>query len=104
MLSIKTRPTQSTAEKVLYAAVTSKGQVTLPIALRKQLGIALGSQIGFVIKANTVELRPELPMSASFGILKHLNLPADFATIPKEQDKWAEALQAELQVKALSKT
>jgi len=40
------------ASKIIEATVTSKGQVTLPKALRKELGIAAGSRIRFTVGAN----------------------------------------------------
>jgi antitoxin PrlF len=39
------------AFKVIEATVTSKGQVTLPKALRKELGIDAGSRIRFTVGA-----------------------------------------------------
>lgn len=40
------------AFKVIEATVTSKGQVTLPKALRKELGIDAGSRVRFTLGAN----------------------------------------------------
>lgn len=40
------------AFKVIEATVTSKGQVTLPKALRKALGIDAGSRIRFTVRAD----------------------------------------------------
>ncbi|MBN8440707.1 MAG: AbrB/MazE/SpoVT family DNA-binding domain-containing protein [Thauera sp.] len=54
--------------------VTSKGQVTIPLALRQQLGIRQGSKIEFAVVGDHVEMRvchlpAELP-SSGFGMLK----------------------------------
>jgi AbrB family looped-hinge helix DNA binding protein len=38
--------------KTIEATVTSKGQVTLPKALRNQLGISAGSRIRFTVRAD----------------------------------------------------
>jgi AbrB family looped-hinge helix DNA binding protein len=38
--------------------VTSKGQVTIPRDIRRQMGIASQSEVEFVIEHNTVILRP----------------------------------------------
>lgn len=73
---------------VLRATVTSKGQVTLPIEMRRRLGIESGSQVEFMLSEHSAILAPKLPMSAYRGFLKHLNLPDDFADIPKEVDKY----------------
>jgi AbrB family looped-hinge helix DNA binding protein len=73
-------------------SVTSKGQVTIPKALRQELGIHQGSQIQFLRVGKRVELRvhsaaPEAAASG-FGLLKSKRraLPADFdaATLLKK--------------------
>lgn len=69
------------------ATVTSKGQITLPIALRERLGIGLGSKIKFIQEGDHTRMEAEKPISAYRGILKHLKLPADIAVIPKEPDR-----------------
>ena len=70
------------------ATVTSKGQITLPAALRAKLGLVEGSKLKFISTDEGTILKPELPMRAYRGILKDLNLPADFADIPKEKDRF----------------
>jgi len=64
--------------------VTSKGQVTIPIDIRRALGIRQGSKVAFAQKKGKVELRvvhraPEALMSG-FGMLdaRGKRLPADF--------------------------
>jgi AbrB family looped-hinge helix DNA binding protein len=65
-------------------SITSKGQVTIPKALRQQLGLARGSRVCFELVGDHIELRPLKPlqpMSASgFGLLKSLRppVPVDF--------------------------
>ena len=56
------------------AIVSSKGQVTLPIAMRTQLGISPGSHIHFEVRGNELIIKPELPMSAYRGMLKGYDL------------------------------
>jgi len=69
------------------AIVSSKGQVTLPAAMRAQLGIGPGSHIQFELRGRELVIRPEVPMSAYYGMLKPYNLdPADLE-IEKEIDK-----------------
>ena len=69
------------------AIVSSKGQVTLPAAMRAQLGIGPGSHIQFELRGHELVIKPELPMSAHYGMLKPYNLdPADLE-IEKEIDK-----------------
>jgi len=66
------------------STVTSKGQVTIPMAIRRALGIRQGSKVAFAQKNGKVELRvvhraPELVVSG-FGMLgaRGKRLPADF--------------------------
>jgi len=69
------------------AIVSSKGQVTLPAAMRAKLGIGAGSHIQFELRGQELVIKPELPMSAYRGILKKYNLnPADLE-IEKEPDR-----------------
>ncbi|MDO8767863.1 MAG: AbrB/MazE/SpoVT family DNA-binding domain-containing protein [Burkholderiaceae bacterium] len=69
------------------AVVSSKGQVTLPAAMRAKLGIGPGSHIRFELRGQELVIKPELPMSAYRGMLKGYNLdPADLE-IPKEPDR-----------------
>ncbi len=67
-----------------HSSVTSKGQVTIPQAVRRRLGIRQGSQIEFSLVGDHVELRvkstpPEVP-AGGFGMLKSQRpaVPADF--------------------------
>ena len=69
------------------ATVTSKGQVTLPVALRERLGITEGTKVKFIHDGTGTRFEAQKPISAYRGILKHLNLPDDIAVIPKEPDR-----------------
>jgi AbrB family looped-hinge helix DNA binding protein len=69
----------------VHATVTSKGQVTLPAALRERLGLEAGSKIKFIHTAKGTRLEAEKPISAYFGSLRHLG-KID-TTIPKEPDR-----------------
>ena len=65
-------------------SVTSKGQVTIPKELRRQLGIRQGSRIEFSLVGDHVELRvkssPPGQLSSGFGMLAspRAAVPADF--------------------------
>jgi AbrB family looped-hinge helix DNA binding protein len=67
------------------ATVSSKGQVTLPIAMRTQLGISAGSHIQFEVRGKELVITPELPMRAYRGILKGQGLVD--TEIDKEVDR-----------------
>ena len=56
------------------AIVSSKGQVTLPAAMRALLGITPGSHIQFEVRGKELVIKPELPMSAYRGILRGYDL------------------------------
>ena len=56
------------------AIVSSKGQVTLPAAMRAKLGILPGSRIQFEVRGNELVIKPELPMSTYYGMLKGYDL------------------------------
>lgn len=70
--------------RVDYSSVTSKGQVTIPKAVRQRLGIRRGSQIEFALVGDRVEMRvkstpPDVP-AGGFGMLasRRPAVPADF--------------------------
>lgn len=70
----------------LEATVSSKGQITLPAAMRARLGLVEGSKVKFICSDTEATLKPELPVSAYFGILKHLgNINT---AMPKEPDRF----------------
>ena len=56
------------------AVVSSKGQVTLPAAMRAKLGIGPGSRIRFEVRGKQLVIIPELPISAYYGMLKGVDL------------------------------
>ena len=65
-------------------SVTSKGQVTIPKALRQRLGIRQGSRIEFSLVGDHVEMRvkssPPGEVRSGFGLLqsRRAAVPTDF--------------------------
>src|SRR5438034_6877506 len=57
----------SVLPREVYSTVTSKGQVTIPVEVRKHLGVGTNKRIAFVIKADGgVEVKaPKYPTLAS---------------------------------------
>jgi len=50
--------------------ITTKGQVTIPAAVRKQLGIHQGDQVGFVYEDGKVIILPIIKdIEAAFGLI-----------------------------------
>ena len=65
-------------------SVTSKGQVTIPKAVRQQLGIRQGSKVEFALVGDHIEVRvrstPVAVPESGFGMLKSRRkaVPVDF--------------------------
>lgn len=58
--------------------VTSKGRVTIPIEVRKELGIRAGDKVGFRLDAQTGEcvfLRKTVSIMDLYGMFKHAGRP-----------------------------
>ena len=75
------------------SSVTSKGQVTIPKEVRRELGIRQGSRVSFAVRNGKAELRvlhraPERAASG-FGMLRvrgrHLPAEFDAATLVASQ-------------------
>lgn len=53
------------------ATLTSKGQITLPKAMREAFGLSAGSRVTFEMAGNQATLRPAgSSVDAAFGILQ----------------------------------
>lgn len=63
------------------SALTVKGQITIPVNIRKKLGLNPGDKIGFLIEDDHVVLfRKETNIEAAFGI-SHPETSADLQDI-----------------------
>ena len=61
---------------MVESAVTSKGQTTLPKAVRQALGVVPGDRVRYVIfDNNEVRMLPVRPLSRLFGAFKHEGPP-----------------------------
>ena len=64
--------------------MTSKGQVTIPKAVRQQLGLRQGTRVAFMVEGDHAVLRPAVPERAApksgFGMIRVAgpSVPADF--------------------------
>lgn len=55
----------------MESAITTKGQATIPKAIREHLGLKPGDRVKFFVHPDgTVVLLPKLPVSALRGMLK----------------------------------
>jgi AbrB family looped-hinge helix DNA binding protein len=68
------------------ATVSSKGQVTLPIEMRRRLGIETGSKLEILLGDTSATITAEPPMRSGFGFLSELR--GVESTIPKELDRF----------------
>ena len=70
------------------SAITSKGQATIPKAIREHLGLKPGDRVKFFVHPNgSVVLLPKLPAAALRGVLKS---PRRGATVETMNDAIAE--------------
>ena len=56
---------------MVSSTITSKGQTTLPKAVRQALGVTAGDRVCYVVHDNAVRLLPVRPIGRLFGALKH---------------------------------
>jgi antitoxin PrlF len=51
--------------------LTRKGQVTIPVGIRRKLGLRTGDQVAFVQEGDRVLVKPvQKKISAAFGLVK----------------------------------
>ena len=53
------------------SAITAKGQITLPKAVRETLEVRTGDRVRYIIQDGEVWIRPVRPISRLFGVVKH---------------------------------
>lgn len=62
--------------------VTSKGQVTIPLAVRKLLGLKKNAKVAFKIEGNVVKVEPaEATLQAAYGAVEPITRPENFERI-----------------------
>ncbi len=53
------------------STMTTKGQITIPAAMRKRLGLRRGDEVAFTIEDNKVVITPvQKDLEAAFGMVK----------------------------------
>jgi AbrB family looped-hinge helix DNA binding protein len=76
----------------MESAITSKGQATIPKAIRDHLGLHAGDRVKFFVHPDgSVVLLPKIPVSALRGIVKARRRPVTI----EEMGESAEAGAAE---------
>ncbi len=58
------------------SGITSKGQTTLPRAVREALAVYGGDRVRYLISDGEVLIRPVRPINRLFGALQHNGPPA----------------------------
>ena len=61
---------------MIESGITSKGQTTLPKAVREALSVRPGDRVRYVIQDREVRILPVRPVRRLFGILRHDGPPA----------------------------
>lgn len=74
------------------STISSKGQITVPLEVRKRLGLKAGDRVEFVIEEGRTTLRPERPPENPF--LKYVGALPAFSSIA-EINKWVRTLRDE---------
>ncbi len=59
----------------MTARVSSKGQITLPAAARRRLGIAPDSEVEVIVTDQEITIRPIKPLSELAGVLNRYARP-----------------------------
>ncbi len=81
--------------KEFIATLTSKGQVTIPVEVRKQLGLAPQDKVVFrLVEDNKVELEPlAMTLEDAYGSVPPIRRPEDFEALKEiaqqeREDNW----------------
>jgi len=70
-------------------SITPKGQVTIPVEIRKALRLKPGGKVAFILNQGEVKLEPSSSMlRAGFGAVKPRKEPEDFKELRGEVQKW----------------
>jgi AbrB family looped-hinge helix DNA binding protein len=71
----------------VIATMTSKGQITVPKAVRQSLGLSRGDGVEFTLDKGVVHLRADKPSRSSSGILRRYLPPRWKAPTVEEMDE-----------------
>lgn len=68
----------------IVGSITGRGQVTIPVEVRRILGLQPGEKVIFEIDGNQVRLlRPPFTLESAYGSVTPLNRPEDFEAISR---------------------
>jgi antitoxin PrlF len=70
------------SERDLVGVITQKGQVTIPVEIRRLLGIGPRDRVIFSVEAGQVRLKAETEtLESVYGAVKPLHQPEDFQAL-----------------------
>ena len=74
----------------MYATITSKGQITLPVAARRALGLREGQKVGIRIEADSLVIdAPRAVESVRALIRAEAQERGTWGTVPTSGEGWA---------------
>jgi AbrB family looped-hinge helix DNA binding protein len=74
------------------STISSKGQITVPLEVRKRLGLKVGDRVEFVVDKDRTTIRPARAPENPF--LKYIGVLPAFSSI-REANAWVRALRDE---------
>jgi antitoxin PrlF len=72
------------------STISSKGQITVPLEIRKRLGLKVGDRVEFVVEDSRTTLRPARPPENPF--LKYAGALPAFSTV-RQINAWIRSLR-----------
>lgn len=73
----------------IATTVTKKGQVTIPIEVRKALGLNPRDKVVFVLEGDGVKLKPMgSTLRAGFGAVNPRSAPENFKELRRKAQEW----------------
>ena len=74
---------------MIESVLTSKGQTTLPKAVREHLGVSPGDRVRYIISGREVRILPVRPLSRLFGTLRHKGPPVSLSDMERAVEEGA---------------
>jgi antitoxin PrlF len=75
------------------ATVSSKGQVTIPVEIRRSLGLREGDKVRFVAEKGTVSIHPAIDTEQPDPLGQYVGALGNFPGGLKEIDAWVDEIR-----------
>jgi len=73
----------------MITTITAKGQVTIPVSLRRKLHLEPSDRVAFVLDGDGIKIRPvSRSLLTGYRSVKPRQHPEDFAAIRRETQEW----------------